>query len=406
MEERSLQVVDAKVIEQLPSGGGVVEVPVLGVTPEIALDKTAGGGKGTASITLEDLNEMAANFGRWPGPVPIGVSPHVDFEDRSGASPGFVDSLSVRGDRLWARLSLIPALFAQFVEGMWRGFSVELSKDSDMPTGMVPGWAVTGGIFTNRPATDVDFRASFGSVAECGTVQLSLRQPSRMEEKEMADETKTVSMEFHESEIGKVKVEAEAKTKSIATLESRLEKRGAELSDARRLLAEAETTAHTALEDKQTAEGRANRFEVENKRLATAKAQLETSLNETAAGLADERKVNLSMKVRDIVTNAIDAGAPPALFDGFESDPAAWMESKYASLESFEDVAKSFSAVGSPTGAQAKSGHDPSKEAEPETVSAEVKAELAKRNRGTEFVGVTTEAEAKAAFEASKKDKE
>lgn len=153
-----------RILERLANGGMVAEFPILRCgTLDLSL---AAKGSGTLAVTREMLDEIVANSAAWPGPLPLNVAPHRDWNETSGAAPGFIDALVRRGDDLVARCTLGPGLSMSIDAGEWRGFSVDLAKNAKLPSRSFAGWCVTGGVFTNRPAAAVNFSVEQSAAAE------------------------------------------------------------------------------------------------------------------------------------------------------------------------------------------------------------------------------------------------
>lgn len=413
-----------KVILRRDDGSGIVEIPILPETTD----------NDRISVTRADLEKIAANFGEYPGPVPIGVSPHVEFDERAGFSPGFVEKLTVRGSnpaRLYAQIDLIGPLFYEVVEARgWRGFSVEMHKNLKHPDRKFEGWVLTGGVFTNRPATDTHFKvAAMADVESDVQVAASFTlRPTAEEETAMAEETKTtspaapaepkvektpapapptektVSLAFHQARESELKGNVTALEAELRTANSQLEAANRELHQSRIDLQAAKTKLDGTQVDLDTMRAQANRFENRAKNLEKANALLESQVTERAEELKREQDKSLDRDVRQIVLDAIGAGIPPAQFEGHDAEPAEWLRANFASLEAFKGQVKAqtdtLRALGvKPKSQPARSGHDPAKAAEP-PVSVELsdseRARLEAVGIDPEFVGVHDEKAARA----------
>ena len=397
------QAVTVEVVKRHPTGGGVVSLPVL-VESTIDLARTAGGGEGDLNITKADLQQMVANFKVWPGPVPITISPHRGDDETAGPMPGFIESMSVAGNTLWAMVDLNAFLFDLVIEQRaFRGFSVDLSHGATRPTIELDGWAVTGGVFTNRPATDVNFKVA----AEVGvySVTVPLQDAPRGQETSMSENT--ISLASHEAKVAELQAEVNVKAEAALAANGQLEAARQEANDLRaerdtaNSKLSALTTDHTALK------ATSNVAESQVKSLKTANKALEGRVTELASEVTLAQSVNLAIQVKEVIIEAVEAGVPPAMFEGHDADPAEWMNAKYASLEAFKEVVTALSGVvPKSTSTPVKSGAD-AKPSDPEKnsdLSAETQEKLDSLNLSAiDYGGVTTEAEARKIWEANQK---
>jgi hypothetical protein len=312
--------VDLSVVEKRSNGAGVIEIPVLPVA-EIDLSRTAGGGDGKVPITVEVLQEIASNFADFPGPVPVGVQPHEEYGDRAGFSPGFVNALSVRDDMLYAEVELVAELFEQVLAGGWRGFSVEIAKDLKTATRELEGWALTGGVFTNRPATDVNFRIAASQKGEADSKAIYATTLAT-EDLPMADD-KIASLEAELATQKELVTSLRTQTDSIGGEQKALE---AKLTEVNKDLA----AANIALSDSK-AKAAALDEEVTHLR-KTLKGEQQTR-RETEIKLEAEQNRALRESVIELAGKAIDRGVSAKHFEGLEEDPAAWFNKRFVSLE-------------------------------------------------------------------------
>jgi len=117
--------------------------------------------------------------------------------------------------------------------------------------------------------------------------------------------------------------------------------------------------------------------------------------------LAEAKKKETASAAKEIIGAALEAGVAPVVFDGWEADPAAYVDANFVSLESFRSHVDKLCAVGpkvpgKPTSSGKASDHsDADKTAE---LSVEEKAVFQKVGLGTEFVNIDNEAEARDAF--------
>jgi hypothetical protein len=389
--------VEIRVLRRRENGSGVIEIPLLPAT-EIDLARTATGTEGKASITVADLEQIAANFPRFPGPVPIGVQPHQDFGDRAGFAPGFVDALVVRGDTLFGQLDVIAPLFAEIEAGGWRGFSVEISRNLKTATVDLDGWALTGGVFTNRPATDVHFRiaASDKGAAELTAAHsITIRPRPEDEVRNMADKVppadpgadRVVTLEgqlkTQESLVGTLRAQAESMAGDKTALEARLRESAKDLKAANIALAEAKASMAALEDEKGHVEKRLKKSEAERR--------------ENEIKLEAEQARSLSESVRELATKAIDRGVSAKHFEGLEEDPAAWFAKRYVSLEAMSQFLDALPTVKE---SATTSGRKPDERA---TLSQETAARLRRMGLDPQYAGITSEDEI---FELAAKRKE
>lgn len=377
--------VEVRVLSRRDNGSGVVEIPLLPAT-EIDLAHTAGGGKGKTKITEDDLNQMVANFALFPGPVPIGVSPHVEFSDRGGFSPGFINALSVRAGVLFGELDLIAGLLAEIESGGWRGFSVEIAKNLKTATVALDGWALTGGIFTNRPATDVNFRiaasvesesdekASFSICLTAGEHQENDMSEEKIASLEAEDQIATLKAEVAtEKEINKgLRRSKEAASGDNAVATTRLTEQAKDLALANSDLAQ--TRAKLSAKEAEC-DQIGKDFAKEEQRRKEAEIKLEA---ETNRSLADQ--------VKEIAREAIDRGVSAVQFEGLDEDPVAWFNANYVSVDAMK---RAFLALPTVTESAVQSGNKPDGTAP--KMSKEDASRLHRMGLDPKFAGVTSE---------------
>jgi hypothetical protein len=312
-----------EVIKRNDDGSGVVRIPILKVGN---LDLSDGGAP--VAVTRQMLREAVANFRDYPGPVPIGVSPHRKFMERSGPSPGFVEALTVKGDDLVADLWLVAELFSEVDRGYWRGFSVEFFEDGlPLPSKRMEGAVLVGGVFTNRPAAHVNFAPSFEKAAEVLAVSLEIGPASgSSKERTMSKTAEELQAELdaREETIRQLETQAKEARSSKGDLDDRLKTANKELAQTKAKLATLEAEKTEA--EEKAAETRA-RLEGQEKK--------QKDLEEQIAKLT---KSETSREVKLVIEEAIDQGVAPAVFDGYEKDPAAWLDGSYKTLENLKAV--------------------------------------------------------------------
>lgn len=326
----AVKVAAVRVLGLSDAGDGTVELPILAVADALDLSRAAGG-KGRISITPELLAELAANFERWPGPVPINVAPHREFAETAGAAPGFVEGLAVRGDELWARVWLCRDLMDEVRQGLWRGFSVDMARDVKLPTVELQGWALWGGVFTNRPAAPVNFKYesdAAASIVERACVRLSLL-PARPEKETRMSDEKAPALAALEAQLNN-------KDEQIASLQAKLDTALADAATLReqigggkdenvKLSAELQASRANAVILKANLDKANEQLDVTSKALAETRAKLQSNVD-----------TKLGEDVVRLIHAAIDRGVKPAMFDGHDHNPITWFKERFVSLESFQ----------------------------------------------------------------------
>jgi hypothetical protein len=419
----------ARIVSTREDGsGGIVEVPIVAETPFMDFSKSEGGGPKKGEISQAMLQEMDANFARLGRPVTVGVDlPGVDHKrDKGGPAPGFMVATRLSGRVLWASIDAGPVLFMDLTfNRAFGGFSIEAAKDLKRPTGEIPGWVLTGGIFTNNPATDSNFRIA-ASAEETSAVEIRAHVEyvppaglddgvKNMAEKETAPgggEKQTVSLTFHESKLAEQSDVIAAKDAELERIKASVSGKDSQIAALTAERNDAQAALSAANDEKAAANATKNRLEAENKSLRGTRDALQISLTEKDQELTTARKENLSVKVTEIVTAAIDAGIAPATFGDWSNDPAAWMEANFVSVDALENqvaALKSVASGGKVPLKDIKSGHDPKTASDSGTEHTEEEKAVLSRFGGDEvdYTGVTTEKEARereAAFAASKKE--
>ncbi len=379
------------VIHKRDNGSGIIEIPIMATTT----------GEVDTSITVEMMAELVANFDAFPV-VPVGVSPHKEFDERGGFSLAFIESIELRGDELFGRVDLIAPLFAEVELGGWRGFSVEIAHNLKTQAKDIPGWTLTGGVFTNRPAVDAHFKiAAEGRIGseKTGTYSSPLIQGAEMAEPNATPAAKSgdervISLELHETKLQAAADRTVAQAAATAAAEGRLELANDDNKRLRLEASNAETKASDAQQAKLEAEAKSNRLEAESRGLKTANEGLKRSVTELETQIQDEINVNLSARVLAVRDAAIEAGVPPRMFDGIDADPGTWMQGQFASVEAYEKHFTALSGVSRDLVTDpAQSGHDPSKGSGEHPVSDENAAKLKRMGLDVKFVGIRSESE-------------
>lgn len=332
---------DAVLLERSHDGSGRVWVPVLPESAKIDLGLTASKSSKTVTVTVADLREMAANLAEWPGPIPISREPHKSFGESAGASDGFLEALEVRGKTLWGKLWLSSSLMYEFLSGQWRGFSVDYGEDIKLPTKQIKGMSVYGGVFTNRPATDVHFKiAAAASISgEVGSVTVPVRPP-------VAESRRSTTMTLEEATVQLATATAQIKAKddSVTSLNAKLKEAKDEAIALEARVTAAEKKADEAVAEAQTAKLSADRKTADAKDAETRVETLETANKDLRVKLQAKEDETLGSKIGTMIRLAIKEGVPPAklkVYGDYEKDPVKWFKSNFVSLEAAELMVKS-----------------------------------------------------------------
>lgn len=318
-----------QIITERADGSGIVTMPVLKEASIIDLTRTASSGKGTFQVTREMLAEIAGND--WPGPIPIHRSPHRSYEETTGPGDGFIDHLEVVDGELIATLDLSAALFQEVKARLWRGFSVDILRNAKTPTKDVKGWAVYGGVFTNRPAIPIDAvlaAAAHLSFEEATTCSVSLEEPTK---ERIMPEPADLSVRLATVEAEKLTLSEQLKntTTLLTTEREEKDKLSVNLTAANKTIEDLRAENATLRATTERKERDATVAEKEVERLRTERTQL-------AAKVEELESRTLKEDVNRIVRKGIAAGIPPAMFDGFDENPVTWFKSKFVSLEALD----------------------------------------------------------------------
>lgn len=313
-------VADLVVIRERPDGSGLVEIPILR-TGTIDLARTATGTEGSVTFTRDDLVDIATNYASYPGPVPAGFVDHS--EDRGGAQPAFVDAMRVEGDTLLATFDLNAWAFDQVVkQRAYRGFSIEGAKNLQKPTRSFEGWVVKGGLFTNQPAANVEYKvaaASSDTAEETVTVSFALARKGD----NMPDPKTELALE-------EAVAQAKAEKKRADDLTAERDAANAKLQEATRATERSDAELSHA-------NAKVRRLEAQVADLETDKAKAVAELSATKKKAAEAELSILDGQVRDRIQAAIDAGVSPAVFAAArEGDAATWFNDSFKSLEAFD----------------------------------------------------------------------
>lgn len=376
--------IPAEVLSMNDNGSGVVRIPILPASI-IDLSLTSGGGKGTLELTKADLQQIADNFKRYPGPIPCSVQPHREFEGYAGASPMFIEGMSVKGEILYGDLFMIAPLMYEFMEGVWRGFSVDLHKDMELPTAKLDGWSVPSGVLTNRPATDVHFRVPDGArpvAAERLAVALEIRPPEGNRKESMPEKTA--------EDVARLEAQIQAKADLAKQLEADLKAAQTKEAEVRAELAEATaklTRATDSLENEKAAVARQKRATDD---LEKRFAALEKGMAESKTKLQEAEDRNTAREVLEIANAAVKKGADGAMFENIEDDPVAWLQASFGgNLEGMRNICEAL-----PKRKTASVSSNPfKKDADKDAVSDETRAALEAHGIDPTFAGCRTMAD-------------
>lgn len=377
---RDLEATPIKVITQRDNGSGVIEIPIMA---------TASGAE--IELDVEMMQQLVENFESFPV-VPIGISPHQDFDERGGFAPGFIESISLRGNLLFGRLDLTAPLFGEVVDqGGWRGFSVEISHGLQTQAKKISGWVLTGGVFTNRPAVDAHFKiAAEGPRITCDTF-IPIPHFSGLQENDMpendrpqdgAERTLAVLRESHAA------VEAEKQA-----LSTRVNNLGDEMRTLKTENEKHQTDLQVVRDEKAAAEAKATRLETELRGVRDANRALQISVEDITGQLNTAKNENLAAKVLKVRDAALEAGVPPAIFEGIDADPAGWMLDRYANFDAFEATTEALSGVSRDLIRDVpKSGHDLSGTGDQTAkLSAESMAKFKRMGLDPKYIGIKSE---------------
>lgn len=393
---------DLRIVEEREDGSGVVEVPILAV-----------GG----AVKRKDLDEIAANARRYSRPVPVGFPPHVDYGDRGGPQPGFVEALAVRGNLLWAQIDCGPSLFQAVRGRAFRGYSVEMRKDIVLRTGQgtvmaeFKGWVLVGGIFTNRPAAGVHFRMAADAIESDGRPAAGdfHRLPGRAPEGDgMSKDTgaggatqDVVSKDLHDERVRNLQGE-------VSSRDSRIEELNATVGDQRDKIADLSAKVEKLESErvdldtaKSLAETKARNLELRNRDLEKDKQSLTTEVGDMRTRLEEQAKESNTEKLTASIEAAVASGVPAAAYDGWKPDPTGWAVENYGSVENALkriNLDASLKLKPLSTGRPEKSGKAPVVDSpeggDRDELDAQVDKLAERAGIAPEFAGVTTAEEA------------
>lgn len=334
-----------EIVAERRDGSGIVRIPILVEAAEIRKAKTSGRGGGKSKVTSANLDEVVANFEVWPGPVPVGMSPHDEtLEESAGPMPGFIVAMERRGSAVWAEIDLTSFLmdlvagqrdFETGVRGFraLRGFSVDLLRTVALADRTLEGAAVAGGIFTNRPALDVHFGeqreaaalvasgglagASWQAEAVCA-FSLAVPEAAQKEDPAMTKEQLEAKLQEQKTELeqlqGKLQ-EAEGKAGQVEALEAQV----------------------TELKEKLESAGGGGDGGGDLEQLSQTVTTLRGDVAKLTEQLATQGAASKATRIKALAERSIDRGLPATLFDGVADDPLAWAEKRgFSDVEQLE----------------------------------------------------------------------
>jgi len=399
----------AIVLESREDGSAIVEVPVMVKTDRLDLSKTASESKTVVKVGVAELKQMVANFKEWPKPVTVGFDGLGDHSrDKGGPQMAFVDSVRLRGETLVAKMDLSRFGASLVVrERAYRAFSMEALKNPTTPTKKLKGWVLTGGIFTNNPATDTQFKiaASEENGLDAEEQSRSYVQFEVQAAEERPTEVPAVGDENLEVKLANAENDVKLHEGTIVELTEKLGKREGRIAELNTKLSETlgkldrVTDDHNGLKTQlQSAKGEGSTLRGKVDGLERQVAKLTESITET-------KNEDLRGSIVKLAASAVERGMSAAYFDGAESDPLAWYEAKgFASLNHLEELVDLTAPVKQPKATASGTDETPD-ETDEAALTDEEKAKLAERNVDTtvDFLGATDEVEARKAWLASKK---
>lgn len=371
----SLDPATIRILSDRPDGSGVIEMPILSEMAEVDLALTASKSTGKESVTQDDLRAAVENFSDWPGPVPVHVYPHRSYTETAGPADGFMDRLFIRAGQLWAQMDLTASLFAEVKARRWRGFSVDLARRVTTATKKFDSMTILGGVFTNRPASDVHAKMAAGTEIEADL--RSVYRPIKGEgDGTMEDQDLKVSLATAQKA-------AEVKGETIVELEGTIKEQKTSLSAAEKRADDAERKLRENENEIQAIRLSSDRLKDDAKEAETRVTSLEGTVKELRAELATNKNESIATKVVSLCKAAIKEGVTPATiaaFGDYERDPVKMVQANFGgSISSFELVLKSLPRVAALRAV--KSGHELPGQDDDSAVSPEIAAELRRRGR-------------------------
>jgi DNA repair exonuclease SbcCD ATPase subunit len=218
-----------------------------------------------------------------------------------------------------------------------------------------------------------------------------------------------ISMTEHTAKVEGLRADLSAANTKANDAERANEALRANIRDLREQFDTASRSASTLQTENVELAAKATSLKAQNRSLDGQVVSLTSERNKLAEDLADLTRKADNETIDATVKSAIDAGVAPAQFDGYESDPTAWVSANFASVDAFvkqvDRMKKSIAGDGvnlTATAAGKKPGQSEELATHSELSEDGQKVIAAHRSTGVDFTGVTTEEDAKARLEAAK----
>ena len=399
---------EARVTEQRDDGSALVEVPVMVVTDTLDLGKTQTGSNAKIAFGLAELREMAANFSLWPMPVAVGFDGFDGHQkQRAGPQRAFVNALRVVGDVLMAVVDLGSAAAGLVVKDRaYRGFSMEALKNPKTPTVDLVGWVLTGGIFTNQPATDSQFRIAASS--EDITEDARGTHLAKLNVNNLGKAPRREDTAMDEGKTALAQADLALANKANDALRVELAEEKGRYEDTRTKLA----TALTSQADKDEAlvksevELSAKRGEVTA--LTAERDKLRRQVTELSAQVTERDDADLAAKIVALSEAAVaDGRIAASFFEGVEKDPLSWFRGKgFVNTEALENVIQCATPVKAAAAVSSGKAPEPNPDTAADKMTEDRKAQLVALGIDPKFVDVDNEDELRALMAKEQKKHE
>ncbi len=376
-----------KVLARGKDGSVVVEHPVLCVG-ELDLSLTSGGSPVRWNVTRETLKEIADNSKRWTWPVNVYPSPHRKVSETHGPSPGFVESLTARGDVLIARIKLTGYLAEEVLADRWRGFSGDFTKSPTLPSGKFEGWVMWGGVYTNKPAAGFSIRIESEQTAAAAaawnaeeTFSVALEIATEHDGSEKGSSMKTV--EELTLEVASLEAKLKETNEKVASLTSENEKLRNDVVSANRSAAEKASLSANFETEVRTRDERVRVLEAANASLSTKVSTLEVENRTLTANLQTEKDAVLRKEVIGTINAALASGVAAKAFEGASDDPVKWFRDRFVSLETFRSFVSALPTTSAKNASASSGSNDIIASDEIASLSADEKERVASASGGT-----------------------
>lgn len=444
-------IVKARIVARGKDGSVTVRVPITVRTPAFNVGMTSGGaGKDEQmALTREMLKEMESNFPGYGAPVSTG------FDDEAGKGHGrrmggaqaaFIESLKLEGDVLWAAIWVCADRAGEVAGGRWRGYSIEATLDKERPPvdQRFKGWVLTGGTFTNNPAFNINYKIA-ASVAAVGkwsparvvvaltsfrlaeepnsrpTASFSRREPGGTmmpaEDTNLTGDA-MITLATHEQRVQDYKRHLALAGDERDNLKTRLEAATSDVSRLRNAHDEAQSSLAVTRAERDSLRTQQTTHDATVAGLKKTREVLQEKVNDLTDRLAAAEADVVGQKVTKLINKAIkEHDVDPALFEGWEAAPADWVRATFSSVDAFENHVRTLCGTARPVrrtspsstaegdarsqgAASGKDGVAVGTQTSAIELTVEEKAVFDRLKIGAgEFVGVTTEAEAKKRWE-------